>query len=444
MSPMPRFVLRSIAIDFVPSLSLIFATTLGCSVGDPIMENEQWPDLMSDTGDPSRDDEGGGVSSSTTGADDGATSTEGGGSDSSGGSEEDDGAESSESGDEFEEDETYTKTIRISASAVSGTEDLEDFPLFVSLIDADLQNRAQADGCDIAFYQGSTLLDFELEQFEADYAAAGAKLAAWVRVPLLSATEDTELSLHYGLPCESYDNPIGVWGGDYELVWHMNSDTDAQTFDSTINTADGVLHGEPMVADGKLGRSLVLDGIDDRIEGPFASELGVHSEAERTFSVWANVQHYDATPWGSIFGIGRLGGGCCLYTGFGINRGSDSLSFSVGGEWSQNANWSISEGGAGFDEWAHYVAVYDGNMGLKIYANGQLVHDAVLDAVLNTTDENALMLPFGTNYMIGGPRDEMRVSKRQLSGDWIATEYANQNDPSSFYVVGPQLSQSAP
>ena len=399
------------------------------------MERDAGPELMSETGDPIRDDEGGGAGDTT--------STDG--NDKNGGSDEDEGGQGSDDGDELDEDETYAKTIRISASQVTGTEDLEDFPLFISLVDLDLQNRARADACDIAFYQGSTLLDFELEQFEQDYSASGAKLAAWVRIPVLSASEDTELRLHYGLPCESYDNPIGVWGGDYELVWHMASDADAQTHDSTVNTADGVLHGEPMLVDGKLGRALVLDGIDDIIEGPYASELGVHSDAPRTFSVWVHAQGYAPTTWGSIFGIGRLGGGeCCLYNGFNLSGGPESLNFSVGGEWSQNAHWSVLTGGAVYDEWIQFVAVYDGATNLRLYANSELVQDVTLTTALNTVNDQSLKLPFAATNVIGGARDEMRVSKQVLSAERIATEYANQNDPSTFYVLGPQIAVSAP
>ena len=374
-----------------------------------------------------------GLSGSSTGSGDSSDSGDSGGSSDSGDSSTGSAA-----------DEEYYKTIRVLGYQVNGAEAHEDFPLFVSLIDSDLHDRAQVDGCDIAFYQGSTLLDFELEQFDAGYTATEARVAAWVRIPSLSATGDTEIRLHYGLPCGSYEDRGGVWGGGYELVWHMNSSADSEILDSSVNGFDGTLHGGPTIEEGKLGKSLVLDGINDRIEGPHASELGIHGSAARTFSVWANIQNYDATPWGGIFGIGWMGGGCCLYNGYGISRGSDTVSFSVGGEWTQNANWVIFDDGAGFDEWIHYVAVYDGALGLEIYANGQRVEEATLDQPLDTLDTNPLLLPYSDNYFIGGPRDEMRVSKRVLSAHWIATEYSNQNDPGSFYEVGPETVVVAP
>lgn len=428
---MSASVRRSFTVDLASPLCALLATMLGCSEGKLYGQHGDAVELMGSTGVDATEADSGplpGQSSDAEGSE---------GSSNDGESTEGKGSDEDSSG--FEDDHAYQKHITIPASGVSGTEDLVDFPVFVSLSDADLYERTQEDGCDIAFYEGSTALDFELERFEVDHHAAQAELVAWVRVPSLAATQDTVISLRYGLPCGSYEDPIAVWGADYELVWHMSSSADSQVSDSTINGFDGALHGGPVIEDGKLGGSLVLDGVDDRVQGPFASELGVHGSAPRTFSVWASVQNYDATTWGSIFGIGRMGGGCCLYNGYGITRGSDTLSFSVGGEWIQNANWSIFDDGTGFDEWAYYAAVYDGDVGLRIHANGQLIEEVTLDAPLDTLDTSPLLLPYAENYIIGGPRDEMRISKRTRSDEWIMTEFTNQNDPESFYEVGPEV-----
>ena len=330
-----------------------------------------------------------------------------------------------------------SKTITILSARVSGTGRHQDFPVFVSLVDPDLRKSSRADGCDIAFYQGSSRLDFEIEDFDLNYTASEARLVAWVRIPSLGTSSDTTLKLYYGLPCSAYQNPRGVWESNYRLVWHMPGDAGSRVLDSTGNGFHGTLHGSPGFGPGQLGNSLLLDGVDDRVEGPLASELMVLGSAPKTFSIWANIQNHQSTPYGDIFGIGAIGGGCCTYRGFGINRSGDRTSFSVGGEWIQNANWNIFEDGSGIANWMHYAATYDGNTGLKIYLNGQLVQEAVLDSPLKTSDENPLRLRY-SNYIIGGPRDEMRVSTRVIGADWIQTEYANQSDPSGFYAVGPE------
>jgi hypothetical protein len=43
------------------------------------------------------------------------------------------------------------------------------------------------------------------------------------------------------------------------------------------------------------------------------------------------------------------------------------------------------------------------------------------------------------HYHWNGLFDEARISSIPLSSGWIATEYANQNNPAGFYTVGPEI-----
>jgi hypothetical protein len=45
---------------------------------------------------------------------------------------------------------------------------------------------------------------------------------------------------------------------------------------------------------------------------------------------------------------------------------------------------------------------------------------------------------FGTNMGLTGTIDELRISTAARSASWIATEYANQSSPGTFYSVGPE------
>lgn len=44
----------------------------------------------------------------------------------------------------------------------------------------------------------------------------------------------------------------------------------------------------------------------------------------------------------------------------------------------------------------------------------------------------------GTQDILGGLLDEIRYQQGALSSNWIAAEYANQNNPGAFYAVGAQ------
>ena len=62
-------------------------------------------------------------------------------------------------------DYQYYKTITINHLKVNGSGALVDFPVLINLTDPDLHQHAQSNGADIAFYNGSTLLDYEIEYF---------------------------------------------------------------------------------------------------------------------------------------------------------------------------------------------------------------------------------------------------------------------------------------
>jgi hypothetical protein len=120
----------------------------------------------------------------------------------------------------------YRKTITIDSSKVTG--DLTNFPVLVSLTnDMELRttvdggNVQNANGYDIIFRANDgTDLDFEIEEYTS--AGGGATLVAWVRIPNLSSTVDTDIYIYYGNPdvtC-SQGNPAGVWDSNYTGVWH--------------------------------------------------------------------------------------------------------------------------------------------------------------------------------------------------------------------------------
>lgn len=124
----------------------------------------------------------------------------------------------------------YRKKITINSTYITSTEGfLSDFPLYVYLSnDSDLL-KAQKNGSDILFTdKEGNILDFEIEKFE----RSKGKLIAWVKIPTLSATEDTEIYLYYGNPNPPYEyqeKRTLVWDNDYLGVWHFN--TSALKFD---------------------------------------------------------------------------------------------------------------------------------------------------------------------------------------------------------------------
>ena len=120
---------------------------------------------------------------------------------------------------------TDYKEIIIDHTKVSGTEDLLNFPVLISSFDVDLHNKVQVDGDDIAFSNGVSWLDHEIELFNQTYNSTHAQLVAWVRIPRLSTSTNTGIRMYYGnSTMGAQENPTGVWDSNYEFVLHMNQD----------------------------------------------------------------------------------------------------------------------------------------------------------------------------------------------------------------------------
>jgi hypothetical protein len=133
----------------------------------------------------------------------------------------------------------------------------ENFPVLISLTDDSLTTFdcgfvEDPDGDDIVFTNATTTLQLyhEIEKYD----AATGELIAWVLVPSLSGSADTDIYMYFGnssvtSPTES---PTDVWDSNYVGVWHLNEDpsgTAPQMKDSTSN--------------GNHGESWNLGWIDD-------------------------------------------------------------------------------------------------------------------------------------------------------------------------------------
>jgi len=143
----------------------------------------------------------------------------------------------------------YRRRIVVDYTKVSG-ESLSGFPVLVALKDAGL--RAEAHGGHVAMLDGGDFLFLDSDgrsplahELEAYDPIAGA-LKAWVRIPVLSQTDDTVIYLCYGQAEERVEGSrSGVWDAHYNLVRHLErSDTpdsaDAQEETDALNITDAV------------------------------------------------------------------------------------------------------------------------------------------------------------------------------------------------------------
>jgi len=210
---------------------------------------------------------------------------------------------------------SYRKAIVINSNYVTG--DLTDFPALISLIDTNLGAHAQADGDDIVFIDDEgKKLSHEIESFATTTAGsiATGTLVAWVKIPELSSTEDTVISMYYGnAGATNQQDVANVWDEDYKLVQHLQEDGtgtrfDSSNYDNDSNNQVGY-DGDEATSTGKINGADDFDGNNDGLrianqsyfsQAPFTVEFWVKydqvpkSKGDKEYIIW---QRETGDPW---------------------------------------------------------------------------------------------------------------------------------------------------
>ena len=181
---------------------------------------------------------------------------------------------------------------KITINSVSVTDNLSNFPVLISLAsDSGLDAYAQEDGGDILFTAADevTKLSHEIESFN----ATGGQLAAWVKIPSLSAVTDTEIYMYYGNSgAGNQEDAANVWDSNYKMVQHMeetSGGTDNIT-ESTINANHGTDNNTPTLgAAGQIDGAISFDGLDDSIDLGLGNNINVTRPL--TIETWIKPSH---------------------------------------------------------------------------------------------------------------------------------------------------------
>ncbi len=178
----------------------------------------------------------------------------------------------------YHKDWPYRMNFTIDPAKV--TCNLVNFPVLINQIsNSNLTTYAQADGDDILFTDSNQQkLDHEIEYYNTG------TLYAWVKVPSVSSSSDTDIYMYYGnSTVSSQQNPTGVWDSNYKMVQHL-SETSGTAYDSTSNNNDGTpRNGTDQTITGKIDGDDKFDGTDGCIEVPDATSLNTISTIELWF-----------------------------------------------------------------------------------------------------------------------------------------------------------------
>ncbi|MFX1272710.1 MAG: LamG-like jellyroll fold domain-containing protein, partial [Promethearchaeota archaeon] len=309
--------------------------------------------------------------------------------------------------------------------------DLSDFPMLIDIYDTDLKTDVQADGDDIIFKMNDALVPHEIELFDQDYNLTHAHLVAWVKTDL-SSTVDSAVTMYYGSPqASNQENPNSVWNDNYMGVWHLGETSGGSGAfkDSTSNNNHGTDAGAPTLGiNGPIGNAILFDGVDDSINCGNGPSLNIAGDVV-TLEAWAYLNEDIGPGWGS--GIVVKYGSYEIFQDWDATR---RITFSVtttgtGQTWIARTNNDINR-------WYHVVGVYDGTTTF-IYVDGTEIASIPNSGTLAVSG-SPLNIGLEDQYY-DGRIDEVRVSNIDRSAEWILAEFRNQNDPTSFYTVGYEL-----
>ena len=338
----------------------------------------------------------------------------------------------------------YRRTVVLGHANVPNT-DQTDFPTLISGVYSYLATVGNSglvqspSGYDIIFTsdpEGATKLDHEIDGYDPVTGTA----SFWVRIPTLSHAADTIIYLFYGNAsiAGTQENKAGLWRNHYLSVYHLGNGTTVGLADS--GNAGYTLAGSASAVAGKIGGGVAFNG--NPATYLYNDSLPAYPSGESPVTLETWVQLASSTGGAGIvtYGSNAWNGALDGFAWDGSNLWLDFLTMNVNGPMPFDSNWH------------HLVGVYGG--GPLSTTTDQLYLDGV---PLLTTMVAGAPAVATTEFKIGGVAtvtfccalngsvDEVRVSSGVRSADWVATEFANQSSPSTFYTVESQASAgSAP
>lgn len=347
----------------------------------------------------------------------------------------------------FDANWNYKVALEINPSYVSGSSNLTSFPVYLDLADLppEFHTNVKTDGCDIRIVESddATETAFELVSYD----ATGDTGELHFLADSVSYNATTTFYVYYGnsgASCYADTATYGaqnVWG-DYAGVWHFDT-----VNDSTANNFDLTAAGNASVGNtgGKLGDSSSHDGTGDYFSEPDHVSLDMGT-GDYTLQAWVNTNDYTVRQpaifkgdvSGDFYYLGFDGSGFSNNVGMGIDDAAD-FDFVRGGAASVGSN-----------AWYQITGVWDATgEDMYLYVDGTSVATALNQAMGDVSSAEDLQIGTSDGEITAagsswdGELDEVRMRQSQLSSDWLATEFNNQDTPTPFYWIGDEETNAA-
>lgn len=346
----------------------------------------------------------------------------------------------------------YYASITVDHTKVSGDGDLTNFPILVSgtydgtgsepdirtvANGGHVQNTASGGNsgsvtvpADLVFSpntDGSSPYDFEIESYDASTGA----IVAWVEIPTLDGDADTVLYMVYGdsSVTTSQEDVNGTWDANYKMVVHYNGNC----VDSTSSGYDLTPENNPTYVAGKVGPAGNLVSASSQAWTiTDANSPNIDTQGAKTWQGWVYPNDADPTDYYQIISKDTNG-----------NRGTTLYSTGTGKKLQWIAHYDatnyteVQSATISGQQWYCCFGRDDNSALFNLTVNGTQTNAATYHQPRAVTNPVVVgRLDGWAGYYSDAKYDELRVSDTYRSDDWIATDYATQSDPSTFYAMG--------
>jgi hypothetical protein len=343
----------------------------------------------------------------------------------------------------------WYRRLAISFPGYDRTETLTNFPMMVKLSDGlleyfyynDMLNPDNAG--DLRFMDENGIeLVYDIEKWDLT-----GDSTVWVRIPELSATNNRIYAL-WGNP--TYTNsPVyttnGIaWDNGYMAVYHLAADSGPVKDSSPFGNVASVYGDVKQGTNGIAGPAANWPASSNNwMQCPASDSL--HGMGQLTLQTWMYDTQNDTWPRGLISKRYASGSQMSYYFFKYNNRNLYFYIGGVGGEFAGTAT--------GADQWYFAAATYDKDLAsdrMKVYIDG--VFKKASNAASGSVPSYSSNLHLGSlnaNYQYGtigdccwrGKMDEVRISNKVRSADWLWTEYNNVKNHDIFqsyhrYITG--------
>ena len=207
--------------------------------------------------------------------------------------------------------------------------------------------------------------------------------------------------------------------------WSMNEGSGSFAGDSSGKGNNGTLTNGPTWVDGKRGKALSFDGVNDWARVPDSNVLDVTATQSITLGAWIKTNingmiiasKFDSTGNSAYYRILVGGDATAQKAGFGL-RGSTS------GEATVSSNTTVTDG-----KWHYVVGVRDVSQDkIFVYVDGIQENSLTDPSVGNLATENPLIIgahgqATASTQWFNGSLDDVRVYNRALSASEIQALY---------------------